>query len=56
VIRAVRKANDEQVAMWECVLLASRAAPQTASGPLRWVNSLDGYRLVGTHLPARDLR
>jgi hypothetical protein len=56
VIRAAKKANDEQVNMWECLLLASRAAPQTTTGPLRWVNSLDGYRLVGTDLPAQDLR
>jgi hypothetical protein len=54
VIRAVRKANDEQVYMWECVLLNSRAIPLTATGPLRWVPSLDGYRLVGSHLPAQD--
>ena len=54
VIRAVKKANDEQVYMWECVVLANRAAAQTATGPLRWVNSLDGYRLVGSQLPAQD--
>jgi hypothetical protein len=54
VTGGVRKAHDEQVYMWECVLLANRAAPQTATGPLRWVNSLDGYRLVGSHLPAQD--
>jgi hypothetical protein len=54
VTRAVKKANDEQVSMWECALLTSRAAPVTASGPLRWVPSLDGYRLVGSYLPARD--
>jgi len=54
VIRAVRMANDEQVCMWECVLLNSRAIPLTATGPLRWVPSLDGYRLVGSHLPAHD--
>lgn len=54
VIRAVRKANDEQVRMWESLLLSSRAAPATAAGPLRWVPSLDGYRLVGNHLPAQD--
>jgi len=54
VIRAVRLANDEQVRMWECVLLTSGAAPLTAAGPLRWVPSLDGYRLVGSHLPAQD--
>lgn len=54
VIRAVRMANDEQTYMWECVLLTSRAIPLTATGPLRWVPSLDGYRLVGSHLPAQD--
>jgi len=52
VIRAVRLAHDEQVRMWECVLLTSGAAPLTAAGPLRWVRSLDGYRLAGSHLPA----
>ena len=40
-------AHDEQVRMWECVLLTSGAAPLTAAGPLRWVPSLDGYRLPG---------
>ena len=54
VIRAVTMAHDEQVRMWECVLLTSGAAPLTAAGPLRWVRSLDGYRLAGSHLPARD--
>jgi hypothetical protein len=53
VVRAVRKAHDEQVYMWECVLRANRAAPVTTTGPLRWVNSLDGYRLVGSYLPAQ---
>jgi len=52
-IRAARKANDEQVYMWERLLLTSRAAPVTATGPLRWVPSLDGYRLVGSHVPAQ---
>jgi hypothetical protein len=51
VIRAVRMANDEQVHMWECLLLTSRAVPATAIGPLRWVPSLDGSRLVGSYLP-----
>ncbi len=55
VIRAVRMAHDEQVRMWECILLTSGAAPLTAAGPLRWVPSLDGYRLVGSHVPAQDL-
>jgi len=53
-IRAVRMAHDEQVCMWECVLLTSGAAPLTAAGPLRWVPSLDGNRLVGSHLPTQD--
>jgi hypothetical protein len=55
VIRAVRLAHDEQVSMWECVLLTSGAAPLTAAGPLRWVPSLDGDRLIGSHLPAQDM-
>ena len=54
MIRAVRMAHDEQVGMWECVLLTSGAAPLTAAGPLRWVPSLNGNRLVGSHLPAQD--
>jgi hypothetical protein len=54
VIRAVRMAHHEQVRMWECVLLTSGTAPLTAAGPLRWVPSLGGDRLAGSHLPARD--
>jgi hypothetical protein len=54
VIRAVQMAHHEQVSAWECVLLTSGAAPLTAAGPLRWVRSLDGYRLAGSHLPAQD--
>jgi hypothetical protein len=54
VIRAVAMAHHEQVRMWECILETSGAAPLTAVGPLRWVASLDGYRLVGSHLPTRD--
>jgi hypothetical protein len=54
VIGAVRMAHDEQVRMWECILLTSGAAPLTAAGPLRWVPSLGGDRLVGSHLPAQD--
>jgi hypothetical protein len=54
VIRAVSMAHDEQVRMWECVLLTSGAAPLSAAGPLRWVRSLEGYRLVGSHVPAQD--
>jgi hypothetical protein len=40
--------------MWECILETSGAAPLTAAGPLRWVRSLDGYRLAGSHVPAQD--
>ena len=54
VIRAVRMAHHEQVSMWECVLLTTGTAPLTAAGPLRWVPSLGGYRLAGSHLPAQD--
>ena len=54
VIRAVQMAHHEQVSAWECVLLTSGAAPLTPAGPLRWVRSLDGYRLAGSHLPAQD--
>jgi hypothetical protein len=54
VIRAVTMAHHEQVCMWECVLLTSRAAPLAAAGPLRWVASLGGDRLAGSHLPAQD--
>ena len=54
VIRAVRLAYDEQVRMWECVLETSGAAPLSAAGPLRSVRSLDGYRLVGSHMSAQD--
>jgi hypothetical protein len=54
VIRAVRMAHHEQARMWECILLTSGAAPLTAAGPLRWVRSLDGDRLAGSHLPVQD--
>ena len=53
-IRAARMAHHEQVRMWECILLTSGAAPLTPAGPLRWVPSLGGYRLTGSHLPAQD--
>ena len=54
VIRAVKTAHHEQVRMWESILLTSGAAPLTAAGPLRWVPSLGGYQLAGSHLPAQD--
>jgi len=50
----IRTANDQQVYMWESVLLTSRAVPPTAIGPLRWVPAPDGDRLVGSYLPALD--
>jgi hypothetical protein len=50
---AVTMAHHEQVYAWECLLLTSGAAPLTAVGPLRWVPSLDGDRLAGSHLPPR---
>ena len=55
MIRAVQMAHHEQVRMWECVLETSGAVPLTAAGPLRWVPSLDGDRLIGSHLPAQNL-
>ncbi len=54
VIRAVTMAHHEQVRMWDGILLTSGAVPLTAAGPLRWVRSLEGYRLAGSHLPAQD--
>ena len=54
VIGAVAMALHEQVRMWECILQTSGAAPLTAAGPLRWIRSLDGYRLEGSHVPAQD--
>ena len=54
VIRAVKMTHHEQVSMWECVLLTSGAAPLDAAGPLRWVASLGGDRLAGSHLPTPD--
>ena len=54
VIRAVTMAHHEQVRMWESILLTSGAAPLTAAGPLRWVPSLGGDQLIGSHLPAQD--
>jgi hypothetical protein len=54
VIGAVRMANDGQVHLWECVLLTSGTVPATAIGPLRWVPSRDGNRLIGSYLPTWD--
>ena len=54
VIRAVKMAHHEQVSMWECILLTTGAAPLSAAGPPRWVRSLGGDRIAGSHLPAQD--
>ena len=54
MIRAVRMAHHGQVSMWECVLITSGTAPLSAAGPLRWVPSLGGDRLIGSHLPTQD--
>lgn len=53
-VRGLRRANDEQMHMWECLLLCSTAAPATETGPLRWVPSLDGHRLIGSYLALQD--
>jgi hypothetical protein len=52
--RAIRVAHNEQVYMWECMWRSSTVAPPTATGPLCWVPSLDGYRLDGSHLAGPD--
>ena len=49
--RAVGRIHAEQVHGWEVWLQANRAAVPD-DGPLRWVLSLDGYRLAGSHLSA----
>jgi hypothetical protein len=54
VIGAIRMAHHEQVRMWECVLATSGVEPLTEAGPLRWVRTIDGYRLEGSDLQAPD--
>jgi len=54
VIGAIRMAHHEQVRMWECVLATSGVEPLTEAGPLRWVRTIDGYRLEGSDLQAQD--
>jgi hypothetical protein len=49
--RAIRDFNDEQVWMWERILLSSRTLVPP-DGPLTWIRTLDGYRLAGSGLPA----
>jgi len=53
VAAVLRNLHREQVYAWECTCRASRA-PVDRPGPLIWIPSLDGPRLVGTRLPAPD--
>jgi len=53
VAAILRHINAEQTLMWELSWQAGRAAvPKT--GPLTWIQVLDGYRLAGDRLPASD--
>ena len=48
---ALRRIHREQALMWELWWQANRASAPT-TGPLRWVLTLDGHRLAGSHVPA----
>lgn len=48
---ALRRIHREQALMWELWWRANRASAPT-TGPLRWVLTLDGHRLAGSHVPA----
>ena len=48
--RAIQDFNSEQIGHWERFHQAGRRLV-THEGPLAWVSTLDGYRLVGRHLP-----
>jgi hypothetical protein len=48
---SLRHVHREQTLMWELWWQANRATVPSA-GPLRWVLTLDGNRLAGSHLPA----
>ena len=50
--RALGRLHSEQVQGWEVWAQANRAAVPAEEGPLRWVATLDGRRLAGSHLPA----
>jgi len=47
---ALRRIQREQALMWEVWWQANRAAAPS-DGPLRWVVTLDGHRLAGSHVP-----
>lgn len=53
VAAMLRDLHREQVYAAECICLVSRA-PVDRPGPLTWIPSLDGPRLVGAWLPAPD--
>ena len=53
VAAMLRDIHREQVYAGECICRASRA-PADRPGPVTWIPSLDGPRLVGTWLPAPD--
>ena len=50
-IRALGRLHADQVHAWEVWARANRAAVP-AEDPLRWVLTLDGRRLAGSHVPA----
>jgi hypothetical protein len=50
---AVRHIHREQALMWDLWWQAGRASAPS-NGLLRWVPTLDGHRLAGSHLPAAD--
>jgi len=51
VAAILRDIHREQVYAVECICLSGRA-PVDRRGPLTWIPSLDGPRLVGSWLPA----
>ena len=50
-IGVLRDLHDEQVHAYEVLWQANRALPAPRTGPLEWVQTLDGYQLAGSHLP-----
>jgi hypothetical protein len=53
VASALHALQREQGLMWELWWQANRATVSTGNGPLRWVLTLDGYRLAGSYLPVQ---
>lgn len=48
--RALRNLNGDLMQASECFWLAGRVSVPR-SGPMAWVPSLDGYRLIGSYAP-----